>query len=55
MERIGVGQSLITRMGILSIPGDCLEAIDATMLSICLLSAVFSVNLSDKGWNLGSK
>ena len=36
VRRIGARQSLITRIGILSIPGDLWETIDATMPSICL-------------------
>ena len=53
--RIDERQSFITRIGILSIPGDLLEDIDVIILSICLLSVGQKVNCSDNKYCLGIK
>lgn len=53
--RIGVSQSLITRIGILSILGALLEGSDAIMHSMSFFSMEFSMNCSDKGCCLGRK
>ena len=53
--RIGTRESLITRIGILSIPGALLEGMDNTMFSMSLHSIVWKANCSDKGYCLGTK
>lgn len=50
--RIGARQSLIMRIGILSLPGALLDGIDVIISSICLPSLTRNENCSDNGYCL---